>query len=72
MTDTRQNDPVWQTAVDWVLRAHEQPIDPDTTAALKTWLAQNPAHRTAYEEASRVWLITGLVPPTEDDGSAST
>ena len=72
MTDSRQNDPVWQAAVDWVLRAQEQPLDPGTTAALTAWLAQDPAHRAAYEEAARIWLLTGLVPPSEDDGNPST
>lgn len=58
--------------MDWVLRTHEQPLDPQVTAALNAWLALDPAHRAAYEEAARVWLLTGLVPPSEDDGNSST
>lgn len=72
MTDSRENDPVWQTAVDWVLRVHGSSLDPETTATLAAWLAQDPAHRTAYEEAARVWLLTGLVPPSADDDTPST
>lgn len=72
MTDSRENDPVWQTAVDWVLRVHESSLDPATTAGLTAWLAQDPANQTTYEEAARVWLLTGLVPPSEDDGKSST
>lgn len=71
MTDSRRNDPVWQTAVDWVLRAHERPLDADAMAALTAWLDQDPAHRAAYEEAARVWLLAGLVPPSGDDGGTS-
>ncbi|HVK93783.1 MAG TPA: DUF4880 domain-containing protein [Noviherbaspirillum sp.] len=72
MTDSRQNDPVWQTALDWVLRTHEQPLDADAAAALAAWLNQDPAHRAAYEEAARVWMLTGLVPPSGGDGGKSS
>lgn len=68
MTNSRENDPVWQAALDWVLRAHKQPLDANSASALAAWLAQDPAHRKAYEEASRVWLLTGLVPPSENHG----
>ena len=64
MTSSRENDPVWQAALDWVLGAQQQALNPQTASALAAWLAQSPAHRAAYEEASRVWLLTGLVPPT--------
>ena len=63
MTSSRDNDPIWQAALDWVLSAQQQPLDAQTASALNAWLAQSPAHRTAYEEAARVWLLTGLVPP---------
>lgn len=66
MTNSRDNDPVWQAALDWVLRAHRQPLDAQTASSLTTWLEQDTAHRKAYEEASRVWLLTGLVPPAEN------
>lgn len=64
MTSSRENDPVWQAALDWVLSAQQQPLDAQTASALAAWLAQSPAHQTAYEKASRVWLLTGLVPPS--------
>lgn len=66
MTNPRNNDPVWQAALDWVLRA--QLLDAETAPALAAWLERDPAHRKAYEEASRVWLLTGLVPPAADPG----
>ncbi|MTV36740.1 DUF4880 domain-containing protein [Duganella radicis] len=64
MTTSRENDPVWQAALDWVLSAQQHPPDAATATALAAWLAAAPAHRIAYEEASRVWLLTGLVPPS--------
>lgn len=67
MTNSRENDPVWQSALDWVLCAQRQPLDAETASALAAWLAQAPAHRKAYEEASRVWLLTGLVPPADNE-----
>jgi ferric-dicitrate binding protein FerR (iron transport regulator) len=63
MTSSRENDPIWQAALDWVLSAQQQPLDASAASSLAAWLAEAPAHRTAYEEASRVWLLTGLVPP---------
>jgi transmembrane sensor len=68
MTDSndRSNDRAWQQALDWVLRAQERPLDAAAGAALAAWLAEHPSHRAAYDEASRVWLLTGLVPPADD------
>lgn len=65
MTDSndRSTDRAWQQALDWVLRAQEQPLDAAASAALAAWLAEHPSHRAAYDEAARVWLLTGLVPP---------
>jgi ferric-dicitrate binding protein FerR (iron transport regulator) len=62
MTNSSDNDPVWQAALDWVLSAQQQPLDAPAAAALAAWLAQDPAHRKAYEKATRVWLLTGLIP----------
>jgi ferric-dicitrate binding protein FerR (iron transport regulator) len=75
MTDSKYDDLIWQTAVDWVIREHEAPFDTATRQALVTWLKGDPARRRAYEEASDLWLLTGLVPPAvnnehEDDSPA--
>ena len=67
MTDTPEHDPVWQKALDWVLCTHRQPLDADTASDLAAWLDEDPAHRQAYDEAARVWLLTGLVPPADDE-----
>ncbi|QGZ38136.1 FecR/PupR family sigma factor regulator [Pseudoduganella flava] len=68
MTDSndRYDDRAWQQALDWLLRAQEQPLDTTGSAALAAWLAEHPSHRAAYDEASRVWLLTGLVPPADE------
>lgn len=63
MSNPRANDPIWQAALDWVLA----PPDSRSAAQLQDWLARDPAHRQAYEEARRVWLLTGLLPPASDD-----
>lgn len=72
MTDSRQNDPIWQTAVDWVLRTHERSLYENAAAALAAWLDHDSMHRATYEEAARVWLLTGLVPQSGGDGSNSS
>lgn len=63
MTDLQREDPVWNTAVEWVIRGHGLP-DPAYLEELTDWLNQDPSHRAAYEEASRLWLLTGFLPPT--------
>jgi transmembrane sensor len=71
MAHSSHDDTIWQQALDWVLRDHEQPLDSDRAARLRAWLDANQAHRTAYREARHLWLLTGLVPPatldTNDD-----
>ncbi|MDP9880339.1 transmembrane sensor [Variovorax boronicumulans] len=63
-----QSDPTWQTAWTWVRRQHagEGALDAAASAELAHWLAADPAHRQAYDEAGRLWLLVGLVPPAHD------
>ncbi|CAH0355901.1 DUF4880 domain-containing protein [Aquabacterium sp. CECT 9606] len=62
-TPDRDDDPIWQTAWQWVTQAHEQPLSAEQLAELKAWLGSHPAHRQTYDEAARLWLLAGLVPP---------
>lgn len=65
--ENRQQDPVWDTAWAWVLRHHDEKyLNEDTTRELAQWLAADPGHLKAYEEASHLWLLSGLVPPMND------
>jgi ferric-dicitrate binding protein FerR (iron transport regulator) len=68
-----QNDAMWQAALGWVMALHES-ADQGLRDKLAAWLAEDPAHRVAYEEARRVWLLTGLVPasqpPVEDESDS--
>lgn len=71
MDATNPADKHWQTAMDWLLRQHESDLaagQEGTPAAqpagLAEWLAADPAHRAAFAEASRVWLLSGMVPPS--------
>jgi len=57
-------DSVWETAVGWLVREHEQPLDASALAERQAWLEQSPQHCEAYEEARHVWLLTGLIPPS--------
>lgn len=66
MSITERHDPIWQTAWEWVIREHEQPLDPDARAELAKWLRADPAHRKTYQEAARLWLLVALVPPVND------
>lgn len=60
-------DPVWEAAWAWVMRQHErESFDASAQAELARWLQAHPSHRQAYDQASRLWLLTGLVPPAND------
>jgi len=63
MSTSLHNDVVWNTAWEWVVREHEQPLDAAARQQLTAWLDADPAHRTAYEKASHRWLLAGLIPP---------
>ncbi|WP_219907503.1 DUF4880 domain-containing protein [Nitrosospira sp. Nsp2] len=63
MTDPQWQDQVWRKAVEWVMRTHGT-MNPADLKELSKWLKAHPSHREAYEEAARVWLLTGLVPPS--------
>jgi len=68
MSTSDSTDSLWDTAWKWVVREHEQDLDDPSREALFAWLSQDPEHRKVYEEACRVWLISGLVPPPDDPG----
>ncbi len=56
---------VWEQALDWVLQEHENGFDENTRHVFLSWLAI-PEHQKAYEEAAHLWLLTGMVPLSED------
>ncbi|MFT7773018.1 FecR/PupR family sigma factor regulator [Roseateles sp.] len=61
------DDPVWADAWAWVQRQHDAATwDDEALTALARWLAEDPGHRQAYDKARRLWLLTGLVPPSGD------
>lgn len=63
----RDDDPVWQTAWNWVMREHEQALTDAQREELMRWLDDDERHRAAHQKASRLWLLSGLVPPVHDD-----
>lgn len=69
----QEDDAAWQAALGWVMALHASPQDARLREGLAAWLGESPLHRGAYEEARRVWLLTGLVPPldAEPDGDST-
>ena len=56
-----------EIAWSWVVRQHEwNTFDAAAQAELVRWLAADPAHKRAYDKAGRVWLMAGLLPPSDD------
>jgi transmembrane sensor len=72
MAQDQQDDPVWDAAWAWVQRAYDRDsFDDHARAERDRWLLADPAHRRAYERASQVWALTGLVPARSDLGAWS-
>jgi transmembrane sensor len=57
--------PIWDRALDWLLRIAAAPEDQRLRAARDAWLAEDAAHAEAYRRAERVWRLTGVVPLIE-------
>lgn len=66
MRTNERDDPTWQAAWFWVMLEHEQPLSDTQRDELARWLQADPSHRKVYEEASRLWLLSGLVPPRHE------
>ena len=62
--------PVWDRALDWLLRVEAAPGDRVVRAQRDAWLAEHASHAAAYRQAERVWRLTGTVPsPARPIGS---
>ena len=59
MANPEIEDLVWHTAVEWVIRKHAL-LSVNEQRSLIDWLDRDAGHRAAYEEASRLWLLSGV------------
>ena len=63
------DDPLWNTAWNWVQREHDRDsFDAAARTEMTAWLVADPSHRRAYDKAARLWLLAGFVPPANDLG----
>ena len=54
---------IWNTAWTWVQREYDrESFDDAARAELSAWLMARPEHRQAYDKATRLWRLSGLVP----------
>lgn len=66
MVAAKYSDTAWKQAVDWIMREHESSFDDAMRASLHRWLAESPAHQSAYQQARTLWLVTGLIPMADE------
>ena len=59
MTEKPPPNPIWETALDWLLLIQENPHDPELAARLNHWRASAPEHDAAYRKALKVWSLSG-------------
>lgn len=72
MTNTERGDVIWQQAMDWIMREHEELLDDALHQEFRHWLTAAPAHAQAYEQARTLWLIAGLVPTVDEQSDSSS
>lgn len=77
MTATRPGpapraDAAFETATRWHARLREPDADTQTHAAFQAWLADDPLHFEAYEQAERLWAAMGGAPGARRDEAAIT
>ncbi len=59
-------DPCRDAAWCWIQRQHEIGFEDEAfNAELNAWLQADPANRAAYDQAARIWLLTGFIPALE-------
>lgn len=63
MTEDEPSDPRLEEAMDWLLRLREAPDDLGVRGELETWLAADPDHSHAWQQARKAWQVMGELPP---------
>ena len=71
MSDERGRDTIDDAATQWLMALRDAPQDAALRQGLAAWLAADPAHRFAYEETRRVWILTGLAAPAANEDARS-
>ena len=67
---------VIETAAAWFMRLKDEALDAEERARLKAeldaWLAEDEAHRRAWELAQRAWTVAGALPARNKADKAAT
>lgn len=66
MDNDSGDDAVWQTALDWLMREHEETLSDADREALHAWLSASSQHRRVFREAEQLWLLTGMIPRSDE------
>jgi Fe2+-dicitrate sensor, membrane component len=67
---SHRDDPVWEQALDWLMRVQASAQDGEVLRRRDAWLAESEAHARAYRKAEKVWRLTGDVVPAIPPGPA--
>ncbi|QLF92984.1 FecR domain-containing protein [Pseudomonas sp. ABC1] len=58
------NDPLTDSALDWLLRLQAAPADQRLRTECEAWQQAAPEHARAWRKAQRVWALSGALPAT--------
>ncbi|MDF3935626.1 FecR family protein [Pseudomonas citronellolis] len=56
----RDDDPLWQEALDWLLRLREAPDSAELRQACRAWAAADPRRAQALRLAGQTWRLSGV------------
>lgn len=59
---------LWQCALNWLIALNDRPDDPELAAKFAAWLSESAEHPEIFNEAQRVWELTGMIEPEKPEG----
>lgn len=54
------DDPVWQQAMDWLMRLRDAPDSMELRRACRAWAEADPRHAQALRQVGRAWQLSGM------------
>ena len=64
MTTRDEADRMLEQAMDWLIQLRDAPADPALRSRIDLWIAEEPGHARAWEQANNTWRLLGELQPS--------